>query len=150
MFMKATLPAALFCAMAVCAPVQAAPLCVKASEANLRQGPGTNYGKTWKVYKYMPLSQVGRQGSWYEVKDVDGDRHWIYANLVSSSLRCAVVKVDKANMRSGPGTGHAQTEISPVEKYYSFRVLERKGDWVKVRDEVDNVGWISSALLWLP
>ncbi|MGQ9571025.1 MAG: SH3 domain-containing protein [Thermodesulfovibrionales bacterium] len=34
-------------------------------------------------------------------------------------------------------------------KYYSFRVLKRKGMWVKVRDEQGNIGWIHRNHLWI-
>ncbi|MGE5301577.1 MAG: SH3 domain-containing protein, partial [Acidobacteriota bacterium] len=31
----------------------------------------------------------------------------------------------------------------------TFRVLKRKGAWVKVRDEYGEVGWIYEKLLWI-
>lgn len=150
MFEKATLPTLFAGLVILSATAAASPLCVKASEANLRDGPGTQYGKTWKVYKYMPLDRVDRRGKWYQVRDLDGDRHWVYADLVSSGLRCAVVKAKEANVRRGPGTRYGRTDISPVEKYYSFRVTGGKGDWVKVRDEVGNEGWVARSMLWQP
>ncbi|MBT9537953.1 MAG: hypothetical protein IVZ94_07450, partial [Nitrospirae bacterium] len=30
-------------------------LCVNVPNANLRSGPGTNYGIAWEIYKYMPF-----------------------------------------------------------------------------------------------
>lgn len=150
MSVKVTLPAALLCAASLCTPALASPLCVKASEANLRQGPGTQYEKSWKVYQYMPLDKIGQRGKWYKVRDLDGDSHWIYNGLVSKSLRCAVVKATEANVRRGPGTGYAKSELSPVEKYYSFKVIATEGRWVRVEDEIVNEGWIARSLLWMP
>ncbi len=124
-------------------------LCVKAPVANLRAGPGTDYKKTWQVYKYMPLRKIGRKGDWFKVKDVDGDIHWIYKGLVTSKYRCAVVKKDEANIRKGPGTRYKQTELSPALRYDTFRVLRIKGRWVKVRDEFGEEGWIYRPLLWI-
>ncbi|RMG67482.1 MAG: hypothetical protein D6710_11350, partial [Nitrospirae bacterium] len=77
----------------------AGALCVISSEANLRSGPGTNYDKVLQVFKYMPLKKLESKGDWIKVKDVDGDVYWIYGKLVSNKIRCAVVKVDKANVR---------------------------------------------------
>ncbi len=134
--------------MLISAPASA--LCVKVSEANLRQGPGTQYEKSWEVYAYMPFRELSRQGDWYKVADVDGDQHWIHGNLVSKSLRCAVVKKPKANVRTGPGTRYSLSDLGSVEKYYSFKVLEERGGWVKVEDDVDNVGWMAGSLLWMP
>lgn len=147
MTLKFITPALLVFGVFGAAPASA--LCVKVPEANLRQGPGTHYPKSWEVFKYMPLKEVGRKGQWIQVKDVDGDPHWVYGNLVSDDLRCAVVKVDTANVRTGPGTDHPQSPLSPVEKYYAFKVVETKGDWVKVQDEVFNDGWVADFLLWV-
>jgi SH3-like domain-containing protein len=83
-------------------------------EANLRQGPGTNHEKGWQVFKYMPLQKIGQKGDWYQMKDVDGDEHWIYSKLVTNDIRCAVVKVKSANVRTGPGTNHKSLFAEPV------------------------------------
>ncbi len=128
---------------------QASALCVNVPEANLRKGPGTNFDISWEVFKYMPLQKIAQQGDWYQVRDVDGDEHWVYRQLVTDRMRCAVVKVDKVNVRTGPGTNHAASPLSPVEQYYSFKVLKTQGDWVRVEDEVFNEGWVYKPLLWL-
>lgn len=127
----------------------ASALCVKVSDANLRSGPGTNYRKTWEVFKYMPFKRLSKNGNWYRVQDVDGDRHWIYKKLVADTFDCAVVKVDKANIRSGPGTHFKKKNYGPSLKYDSFRVIKRKGKWVNVRDEFGDEGWIFRKLLWI-
>ncbi len=127
----------------------ASALCVNVPKANLRSGPGVNHEKTWQVFKYMPFKKLARKGNWYKVKDVDGDIHWIYRKLVTNKFRCAVVKVEKANVRSGPGTKFKKNILSPAFKYYSFKVLDIKGSWVKVKDEYGDTGWIFRKLLWI-
>lgn len=124
-------------------------LCINVPEANLRGGPGTKYDKTWEVFKYMPFNKLSRKGDWYRVKDVDGDVHWIYRKLVTEKFNCAVVKVDKANVRSGPGTRYGKNALSPALKYDSFKVLKTRSSWVKVSDEFGDSGWISKKLLWI-
>ena len=141
-------PALLLTSFVLSAP-PAAAFCIKVPEANLRQGPGTQFEKSWEVYKYMPLKRIGSKGDWYKVEDVDGDTHWVYRKLVSETMRCAVVKSKEANVRTGPGTNFAKSPLSPVEQYYSFRVTGSKGSWVKVEDEVFNEGWIYKPLLWI-
>jgi SH3-like domain-containing protein len=145
---KILAPLALLCT-ALMLPATASALCVKVKEANLRAGPGTQYQKTWEVLQYMPLKKISQQGNWYQVEDVDGDQHWVYSPLVTDDVRCAVVKVKEANVRTGPGTRHEQSALSPVEKYYSFKVLGTKGAWVKVQDEVFDGEWIAKKLLWI-
>jgi SH3-like domain-containing protein len=124
-------------------------LCVKVSEANLRKGPGTKYKITWQVYKYMPFKKIAKKGNWYKVQDVDGDIHWIYGKLVTNDFDCAVIKVNEANVRSGPGTKFKRTFLSPAYKYESFKVIKREGSWVKVTDEFGFTGWIFRKLLWI-
>lgn len=129
----------------------AAALCVTAPRANLRCGPGPQYKKTWEVYKYMPFEKVGVSvsGTWYAVKDVDGDIHWIYKKLVSESCRCAVVTTDNVAARTGPGTKYAKSRLNPANKYYCFRVMQKKEGWVKLKDQWGNLVWIHKKYLWI-
>lgn len=124
-------------------------LCVNVPEANLRGGPGTRYEKRWLVFKYTALKKIAKRRGWYKVRDVDGDLHWIHGKLVTAKIKCSVVKVDKANVRTGPGTRFKKSAMSPAIKYDSFRVIKRKGSWIKVVDEFGDKGWIFRKLLWI-
>jgi SH3-like domain-containing protein len=99
----------------------------------------------------MPFEKVGASssGKWYAVKDVDGDVNWISKGLTTNSFRCAVVKESQVNIRVGPGTRYRKTGSSPAQQYASFKVLKRRGSWVKVKDEWGKVGWISKRFLWI-
>ncbi len=125
-------------------------LCIDVPKANLRSGPGTSYEIVWEIFKYMPFLKVGTStsGEWYAVKDIDGDVNWIHKKLVTDKYNCAAVKADEVNVRTGPGTNYSKSPVSPVTQYYSFRILERKGAWVKLKDEWDNIGWIHKDYLW--
>ncbi|MCI4624570.1 MAG: SH3 domain-containing protein [Candidatus Magnetoovum sp. WYHC-5] len=124
-------------------------LCVEASEANLRSGPSEDSAKTWVVYQYMPFENIEKKGKWFRVRDVDGDEHWILSALVTSRMKCAVVKVNKANVRVRPADNADMTNISPVNKYYAFKVLRISNNWVQVKDENNNAGWINKELIWI-
>lgn len=124
-------------------------LCVKADTANLRSGPSTKYEISWQVYMYMPLKKISKKDSWYKVEDVDGDTHWIYGNLVTEDIKCAVIKVDEANVRSGPGEEYKKIGLSPLYQYESIKVLKTKGRWANVMYENGDTGWIYDSLLWI-
>ncbi len=125
-------------------------ICVKAPKANLREGPGTSYQKTWQVYKYMPFKILEKHGMWYKIGDVDGDHHWIHKNLVTPSVNCATVKVNKVNLRTGPGLKYKKVPNLPLgEKYMSFKVLEIKDGWAKVKHELGDVAWVHRKLIWV-
>jgi SH3-like domain-containing protein len=126
-------------------------LCVKVQKANIRSGPGTSYEKVWEVYKYMPFKKVGvsLSGDWYAVRDVDGDVNWIYKSLVTDKYHCAVVSKEEVNVRSKPGKNQPKSFLRPAKHYDTFKVLKRKGIWVRVKDEWNNIGWIHSNFLWI-
>jgi SH3-like domain-containing protein len=127
----------------------AGAICVSASTANLRTGPGTKYEKSWQVFKYMPFKKLLKQGNWYKIRDVDGDDHWIYNKLVTEKFNCAVVKVEKANVRTGAGTTFPLKEFGPALIHDTFKVIKRQGQWVNVIDEYGNTGWVFRKLLWI-
>lgn len=126
-------------------------VCVSVSKANVRTGPGTWYQKLWDVYKYTPLQKIGVSvsGDWYAVRDVDGDVVWIDKKLVTDKFRCTVVKSDKVTVRKGPGTSKSLSSLSPAVHYDSFKIMEKRGEWVKVKDEKGDIGWIDKSYLWI-
>ena len=124
-------------------------LCVSKGRANLRDGPGTKYRKLWEVYKYMPFRKLGSKGLWYKVKDVDGDTYWIHKKLTSVAYKCAAVKKDKANFRKGPGLKYKKVIWSGQPKYFSMKVLKKKGRWVYIEDEQGDRAWVHSKLIWI-
>lgn len=139
------------CFFILSAPVSSAALCVKATVANVRSGPGTRYEKIWQVDRFMPLEKIGLSlaGNWYAVRDVDGDVYWIHKSLLTGAYRCAVVKSEVVNVRTGPGTNYRKKFSEPAGMYDSFRVLEKRGVWIKVRDVFNNTGWIHRDYLWV-
>lgn len=147
--MNKTLSALLTILIFITIPLVTQAACINSSEANLRKGPGTEHEKTWEVFKYMPFKIMSKKGNWYKVKDVDGDVHWIYNKLITKKYKCAVVKIDKANVRTGPGTGYGQNSFSPAQKYDSFKIVKTKPSWVKVVDEFGDTGWMFKSLLWI-
>ncbi|UCG78891.1 MAG: SH3 domain-containing protein [Nitrospirota bacterium] len=124
-------------------------LCIKKSGVNLRKGPGKNHKMIDEAFKYTPLKQVGKKGEWVHVQDFEKKTYWVHQNLVTKNFDCAVVKVEEANIRTGPGTNHEEIELSPTIKHETFKVIERKGSWVKVEDEFGGKGWIFRKLLWI-
>ena len=83
------------------------------------------------------------------MKDVDGDHHWVYKTLLTDAYKCAVVKIEKANVRSGPGTKYKKNALGPALKYYSFKIIGRKQSWINIMDEYGDKGWIHKNLVWI-
>lgn len=124
-------------------------LCIDQKKANLRQGPGTHFEKKWQVFKYMPFKEMKKKGKWYRVKDLDNDIYWVHTKLTTNKYKCAVIKNNKTNLRKGPGTKYDLLSWSPVDKYFSMKVLKIKGQWVRIEDGVGDKGWVSKSLIWI-
>lgn len=126
------------------------PLCVVAPKAILRKGPGLKQPVTWTVGPHMPFMKIGRQGSWYQVSDLDGEIHWIHSSLVSSKISCVAVRINQATLREGPSHRSHVSEFAFAEKYAAFLKLDRKDAWIQVRDEFGGRYWIHESQLWIP
>lgn len=124
-------------------------LCIDAARANLRKGPGLNYEKLWEVFRYMPFEQLGKKGEWLRVKDVDGDIFWVHERLTTKSYKCAVIKQNRTNMRTGPGTNHPRVPWSPVDKFFSVKVLKIEKNWVYTEDAMGDKAWVFQPLVWI-
>lgn len=130
--------------------LQSQALCIKVKKANLRAGPSTKKQITWEVFKYMPLRKVKKQGKWIQVKDFENDYHWVFHKLVTDKFKCAVVKVKKANLRTGPGSSYGKAQDLPsVDKYTVFKLAKIKGKWAKVTDSFNDSYWVYRSLIWI-
>ena len=124
-------------------------LCIKDNKANLRQGPGKHYEKLWTVFKYMPFKQLERKGNWLRVKDLDGDIYWVYKKITTKKYMCAVIKNNKTKIRQGPGTKFSEVKWSPIDKFFSMKVLKIKNSWVHIEDSVGDRAWVYRRLVWI-
>ena len=54
--------------------------------------------------------------------------------------------VNKANVRSGPGTEKYEV-LWEIEKYHPIQVVQRQGDWIFFKDFEGDEGWIHKRLV---
>ncbi len=141
-----TLLGALLLALVAAVPAAAADrVSVDVPVANVRSGPGTGNNVLWKVEKNHPLEVVQRSGRWIQFRDYEGDRGWIYDDLVSD-MDAVIVRKDNCNVRSGPGTDNPVQFVA--ERGVPFRALERNGNWIRVQHADGDEGWIHQSLVW--
>ncbi len=124
-------------------------LCIKSENVNLRNGPGTKYEKLWEVFKYMPFELLKTKGDWHQVRDLDGDKYWVHASLTTKKYKCAVIKKDKTNLRTGPGTKYPKVKWAPVDKYFSMKVLKTDSKWISIEDATGDKAWVYRPLAWI-
>ena len=46
----------------------------------------------------MPFKQIGKEGNWIRVKDLDKDTYWVHRSLTTKKHMCAVIKKNKTNV----------------------------------------------------
>jgi SH3-like domain-containing protein len=120
-------------------------LCVTAGIANMRSGPGTKYDVLWQVEQYHPVLIIEKKGNWYKIKDFENDVAWVHKSLLGKMEGVITIK-DKCNVRSKPST--KGRVLFTVEKGVPFKVLARKGNWIKIEHADGDVGWIYKTLVW--
>ncbi len=120
-------------------------LCVKAGIANMRSGPGTKYDVLWQAEKYYPVVVTQKKGNWYKIKDFENDVAWVHNSLLEKE-KTVIAKKDKCNIRSkGSMKGSI---VFTVDKGVPFKVLQEKGNWIKIKHADGDVGWIYKTLVW--
>ncbi len=125
-------------------------VCVQTRNAQLRKGPGPNFAVSWTVGQLMPFMKIGEQGAWSEVKDLDGQVHWVTSKSLTQRFACAVVKTKQARLHSAPNPRDPASETKFVDRYTPFKKIDRDGAWIQVEDDHKTEHWISETNLWAP
>jgi SH3-like domain-containing protein len=118
---------------------------VARDEINMRSGPGTGHEIVWQLSRGYPLQVLGRKGGWLRVRDFENDEGWVYRSLTGKRQH-HVVKSKIVNIRSAPST--RSRIVGKAEYGEVLRTLEKRQDWVKVRNGGGLVGWVARRLLW--
>lgn len=120
-------------------------LAIVAPVANIRSGPDTKSDILWKVEKYYPIFVIKKSGSWYQFRDFEEDTGWVHKSLVGK-VNSVITKKDLCNIRAKPGI--KEKLLFTVEKGIPFKVLKKKGHWLKVEHADGDQGWIHDSLVW--
>lgn len=118
---------------------------IKKDGVNIRSGPSKKTPVRWEVFKGFPLQVLERKNDWAHTIDFENDEGWVYSSLIEDT-KTMIVKVDTANMRSGPGKDY--DIIATAKRGVIFTPVDKKDGWVKVRYKNNITGWIFNTLLW--
>lgn len=69
-------------------------LVVSGASANLRRGPGTEYGILGRVVEGNVLNVIGESREWYRLALLDGNQAWISKSLVRAASGPAYLRAD--------------------------------------------------------
>jgi SH3-like domain-containing protein len=116
-------------------------------DVNVRSGPSLQDTILFKATLGYPMEVREEKNRWVYCTDWEGDAGWVYKPLLSNTPT-VIVSVEKANIRSSAGTGH--TVLSSANKGEIYRLLDRKGKWVKIGyySNGEALGWVRRDLIF--
>lgn len=118
---------------------------LKSEEANIRKGPGLNYGiKYVYVKKNIPLEVIAEFEQWRKVRDIDGDEGWVHRAMLNGKRSITVTNYTHTMYKSPSKDSYP---MALVEAGVSAELLECEDTWCKIGVE-EQKGWIEREALW--
>lgn len=120
-------------------------LTTKFNEVNVRNGPGLNHLKIYKILKKgYPLKVIKEFESWKKVKDFRGVLGWV-SNSQLSNKAFGIVIVDEEIIFKFPEL--KSKKIARIKKNFVIRIKKCSVDWCFV-EEGEIKGWIPKESFW--
>jgi SH3-like domain-containing protein len=120
---------------------------LRASEANMRTGPGVQYPVEWVfTRRRLPLEVIAEYRTWRKVRDWQGTQGWMHQSMLDNRRTVIVTGARRTLRKRGDTRSAAQAR---VEAGVIGRLLECPdgGGWCKV--EVDGFeGWFRRVEFW--
>jgi SH3-like domain-containing protein len=98
--------------------------------------------------RYYPLKVLTRADQWCKVKDWLGTAGWVERGKLCS-LRTAVVRRPRVNLRQGPGSRYKVA--AKLYQGYIVKIVKYYRGWYKVMvldPPEEKIGWLSARLIW--
>lgn len=132
-------------------PLWAQSFCTNRGGVRLRRSANPKAEVSWRVARNMPLQGTGkRHGRWLEVRDVDGQKHWVASSDVSRQANCIVIKSRTSRLRTGPGSDFQASPLGQVDRYSTFVDLGGEDGWTQVEDDEGEKAWVNLDHVWKP
>lgn len=120
---------------------------LRASEVNLRTGPGVQYPVDW-VYQrqYLPVEIIAEYGTWRKVRDWQGTQGWVHQSMVAPRRTFIAVGEERTIRRSSDPNSEpvARIEAGVVGRLLACPDLN---GWCRV-DVGGHQGWLRRVEFW--
>ncbi|MGE3623346.1 MAG: SH3 domain-containing protein [Bdellovibrionales bacterium] len=118
---------------------------LRASDVNLRTGPGTRYPIDWVLtHQGLPIEIVAEYEMWRRVRDAEGDEGWVHKNALSGK-RSAIVSGSSRQLRRDPDANAAVT--AHLEPGAVGQILSCARDWCKLKFQGTR-GYLQKTEFW--
>jgi SH3-like domain-containing protein len=106
---------------------------LRASDVNLRTGPGTRYPIDWVfTHQGMPVEITAEYEMWRRVRDVEGDEGWVHKNALTGK-RAVIVTGGTRELHRDPDTNAAIS--AHLENGAVGQLVSCAKDWCKLKFE---------------
>ena len=120
-------------------------LTTKFNEVNVRNGPGINHLKIFKMLKKgYPLNITDNFGNWMKIVDVDGNSGWI-SNTQLSNKKYIIVNSNQVYIYKFPLKNSKKIALVKGKKVFAFNKCN--DDWCFINDE-EIKGWVMKKGVW--
>jgi SH3-like domain-containing protein len=119
---------------------------IRASELNMRVGPGGDYPIAW-VYRRpgLPVKVLRVKDGWRMIEDPDGERGWVVARLLAPERGAYVIGDAPAPMRAeADGSAPLRWRLEPG---VAGRLGDCREGWCRL-DVEEYGGWVPQERLW--
>jgi len=123
--------------------------CIITDTARLFEKAAINSKVLWQVRKYFPLKLLKKEKDWSHVEDFRGDKYWIQNIMLSKEFKCLIVIYDELNIRTGPGTSYDIKYKETAKKFETFKLIDRRNNWIFYEDIYGDNGWLSEKGVWV-
>ncbi len=113
---------------------------INSDNVNLRSGPGDFHSILDQLKRGRAVRILERESNWALVKYDREKSGWLMETALSN------VHTGDVNVRKGPGLEY--NVVFKTGKGVIFRIIERKGRWLRVDHEKGYTGWIREDLVW--
>lgn len=120
---------------------------LRASEVNMRTGPGVQYPVEW-VYRRqaLPVEVIAEYGTWRKVRDWQGTQGWVHQSMLSGR-RAVIVTGKVRTLRARKAVNSAP--VAKLEPGVIGRLVEcpRDGAWCRIEAD-GRQGWLRRVEFW--
>ena len=103
---------------------------LRASEVNMRTGPGVRYPIQWKlVYRHMPVEIVAEFENWRKIREWEGSVGWVHKSMLSGQ-RWVIIRKGKQTLRGS--TKPDAPVVARIEKKVIGKVEKCDARWGKI------------------
>ncbi|MEX2644235.1 MAG: SH3 domain-containing protein [Acetobacterales bacterium] len=119
----------------------------RASEVNLRAGPGMRYPVEWTfLRRNLPVLVLRELDTWRQVRAADGTEGWVHQSMLSGR-RSVMVTGDAAEVLADPEPGARAKARAEGGAIGFLRSCTAAADWCAV-EFPGAEGWVARSSLW--